>query len=59
MKIQFDPNLNKLDPLAVLSPFREDLYERGKSGKIRVGYFKSLPTMPASPAIQRSVEIAV
>jgi hypothetical protein len=58
VKVQFDPEVNLLDHKVSPCPFREDLYQLGGSGKIKIGYYDNMPTMPSTVAMKRTVKIA-
>ena len=57
-KIQFSPNINHYDPMVPPCPFREQVYEEARKGRVRVGFCESLPTIPATKAVRRAVNLA-
>lgn len=60
MRVIFDPETHlKYDIYVAPSPFREDLYKKTATpGKIKVGYWESLPTVPASAPNVRAARMA-
>ena len=52
------PHAYKYDSNCPPCPFREEVYERALSKKVRIGYFNSYKTMPATEPMKRAVEIA-
>lgn len=58
LEILFNSNIHHYDPEVVPTPFREELYERGKFGKIKIGYCDSLPSLPSTNAVRRGMSIA-
>jgi len=51
-------DINEFDPFVAPLPFNETLYENGKNGKVRIGYFDSLEWFPTTDAVKRSIHIA-
>jgi fatty acid amide hydrolase len=57
-KLQVPANLNQYDPYVPPCPFREDLYSKAQSGKVKVGYLESYEINPTTDAVKRSIKIA-
>ncbi len=58
MRILFHPQANRYDPHAPCMPFREEVFQEARSGKVTVGVIESLTSMPASESHRRAVRIA-
>ena len=59
MRSIFQPNVNtKYDIYVPPCPFREDLFKKASSGKVRVGVWNSMVTSPASAPNMRAVKMA-
>jgi hypothetical protein len=53
-----NPRINFYDPNVIPSSFREEVYDKARTGKIKVGYIESFTNLPASPPVQRAVRMA-
>ncbi len=53
-EVLFHEKLHRFDPYVPPCPFREDLYQRATTGRVKVGYFESLDSMPTSTAMKRA-----
>jgi Asp-tRNA(Asn)/Glu-tRNA(Gln) amidotransferase A subunit family amidase len=58
VEVELNPNINKYDPTIPPTPFRQDLYDRARSGKIRVGYLESLQSIPCSESMKRAMRLS-
>jgi len=57
-QVHSHPSITGLDPSLPRMPFNEEQFERGASGKIKVGYFDSFPFLSATDATKRAVSEA-
>ena len=57
-KFFFNPNMNRIDPTTLACPWNEELYQKGLSGKIKIGYCDSLCTTPAMESVKRAIHEA-
>ncbi|CDW82816.1 UNKNOWN [Stylonychia lemnae] len=57
-KFFFNPLMHRIDLTQLSTPWNESLYQRGLSGKIKIGYCDSLPTTPAMASIKRAIHEA-
>mmetsp|Transcript_3209 Transcript_3209/g.3128 ORF Transcript_3209/g.3128 Transcript_3209/m.3128 type:complete len:197 (+) Transcript_3209:878-1468(+) len=57
-KVHSHPSITGLDPSLPRMPFNEEQFERGASGKIKVGYIDSFPFLSATDATKRAVSEA-
>ncbi|TNV80973.1 hypothetical protein FGO68_gene10665 [Halteria grandinella] len=58
LQVLINDRLNHYDPFVPPLPFRDDLYERASSGKVRIGYFESIENQPTTVAMKRALNIA-